>query len=115
MMWDDDGDPTENYLAWPEAKLFISHSGSAAADDDDVDYDDDDDNKDYDDPELQKRADRADQSVIFFLAGAIFWEKHAKNRRKQAKTRENMQKTGAFLVLIFGKSTFCPWLISLMP
>ena len=36
MMWDDDGDPTENYLAWPEAKLFISHSGSAAAD---IDYD----------------------------------------------------------------------------
>ena len=29
--------------------------------------------------ELQKRADRADQSVIFFLAGANFWEKHAKN------------------------------------
>ena len=41
--------------------------------------------------ELQKRADRADQSVLFFLAGANFWEKHAKNRRK----------TGAFLVLIF--------------
>ena len=33
--------------------------------------------------ELQKRADRADQSVLFFLAGANFWEKHAKNRRKQ--------------------------------
>ena len=30
-------------------------------------------------PELQKRADRADQSVLFFLAGANFWEKHAKN------------------------------------
>ena len=29
--------------------------------------------------ELQKRADRADQSVFFFLAGANFWEKHAKN------------------------------------
>ena len=29
--------------------------------------------------ELQKRADRADQSVLFFLAGANFWEKHAKN------------------------------------
>ena len=38
--------------------------------------------------ELQKRADRADQSVLFFLAGANFWEKHAKNRRKQAKTGE---------------------------
>ena len=37
----------------------------------------------------------------FFLAGANFWEKHAKNRRKQAKTRENRRKTGAFLVLIF--------------
>ena len=24
---------------------------------------------------LQKRADRADQSVLFFLAGANFWEK----------------------------------------
>ena len=42
--------------------------------------------------ELQKRADRADQLVLFFLAGANFWEKHAKNRRKQAKTRENRQK-----------------------
>ena len=29
--------------------------------------------------ELQKRADRADQSVLFFLAGANFREKHAKN------------------------------------
>ena len=29
--------------------------------------------------ELQKRADRADQSVLFFLAGANFWDKHAKN------------------------------------
>ena len=40
--------------------------------------------------ELQKRADRADQSVLFFLAGANFWEKHAKTRentRKQAKNR----------------------------
>ena len=35
--------------------------------------------------ELQKRADRANQSVLFFLAGANFWEKHAKNTRKQAK------------------------------
>ena len=42
--------------------------------------------------ELQKRADRADQSVLFFVAGANFWEKHAKNRRKQAKTRENRPK-----------------------
>ena len=29
--------------------------------------------------ELQKRADCADQSVLFFLASANFWEKHAKN------------------------------------
>ena len=30
--------------------------------------------------ELQKRADRADQSVLIFLgAGANFWVKHAKN------------------------------------
>ena len=29
--------------------------------------------------ELQKRADLADQSVLFFLAGANFWEKHEKN------------------------------------
>ena len=36
--------------------------------------------------ELQKREDRADQLVLFFLAGANFWEKHAKNRRKHAKT-----------------------------
>ena len=46
--------------------------------------------------------------VKFFLAGANFWEKHAKNRRKHAKTGENTQKqaknrrkTGAFLVLMF--------------
>ena len=45
--------------------------------------------------------DREDQSVLFFLAGANFWEKHAKNRRKHAKTGENRRKTGAFLVLIF--------------
>ena len=38
--------------------------------------------------ELQKRADRADQSVLFFMAGANFWEQHAKNRRKHAKTGE---------------------------
>ena len=50
---------------------------------------------------MQKRANRANQLVLFFLAGANFWEKHAKNRRKQAKTRENRRKTGAFLVLIF--------------
>ena len=31
------------------------------------------------DTELQKRADRANQSVLFFLASANFWEKHAKN------------------------------------
>ena len=42
----------------------------------------------------------ADQSVLFFLAGANFWEKHAKNRRKHTKTGENRRKTGAFLVLI---------------
>ena len=30
-------------------------------------------------PELQKRANRANQLVLFFLAGANFWEKHAKN------------------------------------
>ena len=39
------------------------------------------------DTELQKRADCADQSVLLFLAGANFWEKHAKNRRKHAKNR----------------------------
>ena len=38
--------------------------------------------------ELQKRADRGDQSVLFFLAGADFWEKHAENRWKHAKTGE---------------------------
>ena len=41
-------------------------------------------------PELQKRADREDQSVLFFLAGANFWEKHTKtgeDTRKQAKNR----------------------------
>ena len=29
--------------------------------------------------ELQKRADRADQLVLFFLASANLWEKHVKN------------------------------------
>ena len=52
--------------------------------------------------ELQKRADCADHMVLFFLAGANFWEKHAKNRQKHAKTRENRRKTGAFLVPILG-------------
>ena len=37
----------------------------------------------YDLAELQKRADRADQSVLFFLAGANFWGKASE---KQAKT-----------------------------
>ena len=34
--------------------------------------------------ELQKRANRANQLVLFFLAGANFWEKHAKTGKKQA-------------------------------
>ena len=42
--------------------------------------------------ELQKRANRANQLVLFFLASAKFWEKHAKNRRKHAKTGKNTQK-----------------------
>ena len=33
--------------------------------------------------ELQKRANRANQLVLFFLAGANFWEKHAKTGEKQ--------------------------------
>ena len=41
--------------------------------------------------ELQKCADRADQSVLFFLASANFWEIHAKNRRKHAKTGEKQR------------------------
>ena len=41
-----------------------------------------------DHPELQKRANCANQLVLFFLAGANFWEKHAKNRQKHAKTGE---------------------------
>ena len=28
----------------------------------------------------------------FFVAGANYWEKHVKNRQKQAKTRENTRK-----------------------
>ena len=52
--------------------------------------------------ELQKRADRADQSVLFFLAGANFWEKHAKNRRKHAKTGEKQAKNRRF----FGANFF---------
>ena len=42
--------------------------------------------------ELQKRANRANQLVLFFLASANFWEKHAKNRQKQALTGENTRK-----------------------
>ena len=42
--------------------------------------------------ELQKRANRANQLVLFFLADANFWEKHAKNMRKHAKTGENTRK-----------------------
>ena len=45
--------------------------------------------------ELQKRADRANQLVLFFLAGANFWEKHAKNRRKHAETGEKQRFFGA--------------------
>ena len=48
--------------------------------------------------ELQKRADRADQLVLFFLAGAIFWEKHAKNCYFLGKARKNL--------LIFGANFF---------
>ena len=49
--------------------------------------------------ELQKRADRADQSVLFFLASANFWEKHAKNRQKHVKTGEKQR--------FFGANFFC--------
>ena len=45
--------------------------------------------------ELQKRADRADQLVLFFLAGANFWENHAKNRQKHAKTGKKQRFFGA--------------------
>ena len=37
----------------------------------------------YSQSELQKRANRANQLVLFFLAGANFWEKHAKTGEKQ--------------------------------
>ena len=62
-----------------------------------IQSDDEGDDNDYDDgwkgePELQNRANRANQLVLFFLAGANFWEKHAKNRRKHAKTGENTRK-----------------------
>ena len=46
--------------------------------------------------ELQKCANRANQLVLFFLAGANFWEKHEKNRRKHAKTGENTRKQALF-------------------
>ena len=54
--------------------------------------------------ELQKRADRANQLVLFFWPVLIFGKstrKTGENTRKQAKTRKNRRKTGAFLVLIF--------------
>ena len=47
--------------------------------DEHLDHNDHLDHDDHLDPELQKRADRADQSVLFFLCGANFWEKHAKD------------------------------------
>ena len=40
---------------------------------------DDDGDDSHHHPESQKRADLVDQSMLFFLAGANFWEKHAKN------------------------------------
>ena len=49
----------------------------------------------YSQSELQKRANRANQLVLFFLAGANFWEKHAKNRLKHAKTGEKQRFFGA--------------------
>ena len=49
--------------------------------------------------ELQKRANRANQLVLFFLADANFWEKHAKNRRKHAKTGK---KQALFWCYFFG-------------
>ena len=36
--------------------------------------------------ELQKHANRANQLVLFFLAGANFWEKHAKKKAKTPPT-----------------------------
>ena len=45
----------------------------------------------YSQSELQKRANRANQLVLFFLASANFWKK---NTQKQAKN-------SAFLVLNF--------------
>ena len=52
--------------------------------------------------ELQKRADRADQSVLFFLAGANFLEKHAKNCAIMCK----FLLIFANYVLIFGANFF---------
>ena len=43
--------------------------------------------------ELQKRVNRADQLVLFFLAGANFWGKHAK--KKHAKTGKKQRFFGA--------------------
>ena len=43
--------------------------------------------------DLQKRANRANQLVLFFLAGANFWEKHAKNRRKTGENTRKQAKT----------------------
>ena len=48
---------------------------------------------------MQKCANRDNQLVLFFLAGANFWEKHAKNRQKHAKTGEKQR--------FFGANFFC--------
>ena len=57
------------------------------------------------DTELQKRADRANQLVLFFLAGANFWAKHAKNFATMSNayityTIANCTTSDVFLTLV---------------
>ena len=52
--------------------------------------------------ELQKRANCANQLVLFFLAGANFWEKHASNCAIMCK----FLLIFANYVLIFGANFF---------
>ena len=62
-------------------------------------------------PELQKRAARADQSVLFFLPGANFWEKHAKNCAimSMAHITYAMLKTSLLSYCDYTGGTSSPW------
>ena len=63
-------------------------------------------------PELQKRADRAVQSVLIFLAGANFWEKHAKNCAIMSMAHIPYPSTGAPSTSASGTGGLAPVLLA---